>query len=232
MTRRLALAVSLVLLLVMVVPAVALAGEPTTYTFLGKNADAYYGYDGPDGSVWVNVWGGTVNGKFVGGSTAPERIKEVSGSFNYESYTPAGKRTKESYTMVMAWGPAPFYCDRSLTKAGFAALIPAEVSTWTDVMPWEGAEDQWVDPSETKQVILDVSASWSGSGPLWKEAYSSRTRTDDFFMIDRTNSTRRAATCDATVVDSEGTVWWDGTFADAAIYDTKSGGHVKGMWPE
>lgn len=232
MSRRILVSLLATLMLALCLPAIA-GATPVTYQFTGRNADAYSFAGEVEGGPYefVSLWGGNTTSMQTG-LERPERFREKFGMFWREAYTPATDSQPEAYRMLMLSGPAALTFDRALTSAKLDMVAEGTVAVWYGEMPWEGTEEEMVAPDEESTVTVSAVGSWTGSGPLWRESYHSKTSTDGFFSIDRNSSTRRDATCEALIVDSAGNVWFQGGFDTASIYDSKGVGHMKGEWPD
>ncbi len=241
MSRRITLLVAALLALALMAPAVAQAADTTTYSFSGKNADAGTwvefrngGYEG----LWI--WGGTLTSKMIGATAKPERIKGTFGFFQKEKYLPETATRRETYRlMTVQEAPATFTTDNKLTSATLSFQAPAQVAVWYDEMPWEcepvpGSPDEYVcpEPDRVIDTVVIVNVDWTGFGSLSRSSFMSKSRTDGFFYIDRSNYQTRQATAVGSIVGADGTVYFDGALDYGSIYNSKSSGHMKGMWPE
>ncbi|MBU2602232.1 MAG: hypothetical protein KKA32_08705 [Actinobacteria bacterium] len=241
MSRRITLLVAALLALALMAPAIAHAADTTTYSFSGRNADAGTwvefrngGYEG----LWI--WGGTLNSKTVGSTAKPERVRGTFGFFYKEKYLPATATRRETYRlMTVQEAPATFTADNKLMSARLSFQTPAQIAVWYDEMPWEGepvpgSPDEWVSPEPDRvfETMVTVNVDWTGLGPLSRSSFMSKTRTDGFFYIDRSNYQNRQATAVGSIVGTDGTVYFDGSFDYGALYNSKSSGHMKGMWFE
>lgn len=227
--------VVMLLVVALCLPVVAEAQEISTFSFAGKGADAWsstWSGEDPNASYsdWF-LWGGFTTG-IQAGTTKPERYRENMGAFSYSSYVPTSATEPASYVVFSTYAPATLAVSKSLTAASLDFVSEGEIAVWRTEMPWDGGDETMVAPDETRTVGVSVTADWSSQGPLWKDSFMQKSRSDGFYSIDRYNSTYRNAVCNALVVDSEGTVWFDGAFDQASISDTRGGGHMKGLYPE
>lgn len=232
---RLIRLVSVLLLVALCVPAVAGAQEVSTFSFAGKGADAWTStwseQDPGAGSEDWFLWGGFTTG-IQTGAMKPERYRENMGAFSYSSYVPTSATEPATYVVFSAYAPATLVVSKSLTAASLDFVTQGEIAVWRTEMPWDGGEETMLDPDETRTVGVSVTGDWTSAGPLWRNSFMQKSRTDGFFSIDRYSSTNRNAVCEALVVDSEGTVWFEGAFDQASISDSRGGGHVRGLYPQ
>lgn len=239
MRRRLSIILATLLAVALLVPSAAMAAGSTNYSFSGTNADAWSLTEGADGSYSsFSLWGGNLTNKSTEGVKKPIQIKGEYGFIMWDEYTPASDSAPETYRASFCMeAPAEFDANRLLTRASLSFSAPIEAAVWYDEMPWEGEElidGEYLspEPDESTTTLVTVSATWNGIGSLWREDFSFKSRTDDFFSVDRSKSIRRAAAAHVTVVDADGLVCLDTDIDDASIYDSKSVGHMKGNWPE
>ena len=239
MRRRLSIILTTLLAAALLVPSAAMAAGSTNYSFSGSNADAWSMTEDADGSYSsLSVWGGALTNKYVDGAKKPIPMKGEYGFVMWDEYIPATDSAPETYRVSYCLeAPADFETDRLLTRASLSFSAPLQVDVWYDEMPWEGdelsdAEYLAPDPDQSTIADVDVHVTWAGVGSLWRESFSFKSRTDDFFSFDRSKSTRRAATAHLTVADADGIAYFDGDLADANIYDSKNLSHMKGIWPE
>lgn len=233
--KRTALILAAIMMLAMVLPVAAGAADGTTYGFSGKNADAWYssGNEMAQDAAWMSVgaWGGDTISRQTG-TESPVRIRSKFGMTWVDKFTPKkGSQPAKLVSVYLFADPAMFSANRDLTSAALDFVGMGEVQVWTGQMPWDDPNG-YVEPDVVTPITASVKVGWAGTGPLWKESYSSKTRTDGLLSIDRSNSTRRAANATGSIVGSDGTVYFSGTFSDASIYDTRGTGHIKGVWPE
>ncbi len=141
--------------------------------------------------------------------------------------------------MTVREAPATFTADSKLMSATLSFQTPAQIAVWYDEMPWEcepvpGFPDEWIcpEPDRVIDTMVTVSANWTGFGPLSRSSFMSKSRTDGFFYIDRSNYQSRQATAVGSIIGTDGTVYFNGSFDHAGIYENKGKGHMKGMWPE
>lgn len=231
--------VALLIGLVLVAPTPALAADTVTYSFSGRNADAGSWIEHPDGGYdSILVWGGALSNKLVGSALKPERMRGMFGFFYQEKYRPATDTEPERYwVLVVNEAPATFSANNKLTTAKLSFAAPAQLLVWCDEMPWEcepspEIPDEWIcpEPDEVSEVDVAVNISWTGFGPLSRVSYISKGRTEGFFYIERFNSLSRQANASGSVVDGDGTIYFEGAFDFAGIYDNKSGAHLKTAW--
>lgn len=231
MKRRMLSMVTATIAIGLLVPTVCLAiPDIETHTFTGLSADGGF-YRESEGGAYesVGVWAGAAHSVDTIAGTENHHGWEQFGIVTYEIYTPESAGQPETFMAIQSKEPMQFNCERDLSGATLLAPeATADLIIWYDEMPWEG--DEMVPSDVETKITVNIQATWEGNGPALRERDFSSEPTEGGFMITRTMSVRRNATCEASITGSDGTVWFDDVLDEAGISNTRGTGVLKGTF--